>query len=518
MPYIDLGKEQTDVWPPDDKETEKRLDNYRRSRLLFKGRHQEVYERIQRWLEESQSKWTTYIVCNFAGLISKVSADMLFGEGVKVIVSDDPTSPEQMQVDELFKNNKLGSLNYEMALSNSWRGEVVYKMRYGTMAAWKDDTARAIIEPGSPGRFFPIIGGDNVRDLKGGIFGQIKKGRSNTEASEDRSYLKIERHEPGIIRNELWQLEADGKTLSTQVDLKLFPEYEDLEQEQETGYPGLLFTFTPNWRLEDEFWGISDYFDMETIFDELNNRISRVSAVLDKHESPRLILPPGIMKYDERYERWYIEKEDLEAIEISGEDETVRGDLPKYLTWDAQLSAAFQQIDKLLEMAFLISETSPDAFGMGERGAAESGRALKFRLLRLLAKINRKKLYFDEALKEVVYTALKLESVHGAGVDPEGLDIRIEWSDGIPDDPKEQAEIESIRTNNEPTTSIKSAVRRLDKVEGEALEEELQEMEADRAGATNVLPPEGTPIPGEGAQGRTELDLGFEEGEGEEEE
>ena len=513
MPYINLGKEQTDVWPPDNKETETRLDNYHRSRLLFKGKHQEVYERIQRWLEESQSKWTTYIVCNFAGLISKVSADMLFGEGIRVVVDEDPTSDAQKQVNELFLNNKLATLNYEMALSASWRGEVVYKMRYGAMASWKDDVARAIIEPGSPGRFFPVIDGDNIRDLKGGVFGNIKKGRNNTQASEDRSYLKIERHEPGTIYNELWELDEDGKTLGHRVPLRLFPEYADLEEEQDTGYPGLLFTFTPNWRLEDEFWGISDYFDMETLFDELNNRISRVSAVLDKHEAPRLILPPGIMKWDERYERWYVEKEDLEAIEIAGEDDSVRGDLPKYLTWNAQLPAAFDQIDKLLEMSFLVSETSPDAFGMGERGAAESGRALKFRLLRLLAKINRKKLYFDEALREIIYAALKLEAIHGSGVDPDSLDIRIEWSDGIPDDPKEQAEIESIRTGKEPTTSVKSAVRRLDKLEGTALEEELEEMEADRSGSTNILPPETTATPGGGAEGRTDLDLdlGLEE-------
>ena len=158
----------------------------------------------------------------------------------------------------------------------------------------------------------------------------------------------------------------DGRSIKEQVNLNIFPEYAELPEEQETRYPGLLFEFVPNWRLDDEFWGMSDYYDLEGIFDELNNRVSRISRVLDKHESPKLILPPGIMKWDEQYGRWYIEKEDLEAIEVDPTEAEKFGDLPRYLTWDAQLEAAFKQIDKLLEFAFIVSETSPDAFGLSK--------------------------------------------------------------------------------------------------------------------------------------------------------
>ncbi len=502
MPYIQIGELATDVWPPDDDQSKERLENYKRSRYLFKGQHQEVYERIQNWIEKSQDKSIVYVVCNFAGLISKVSADMLFGEGVKYSANEDPVSVEQKQLDALIEANKLNSLNYEMALSSSWRGEVIYKVRHGVMQEWKDDTPHSIIEPASPSCFWPILSGDNVRNMQGGVFGHVRVAPSGIAAKQGRSYLKLERQLPGQVEHELWLLDDDRRSLKEQVNLKLFPEYTELEEQEDTGYPGLLFTFNPNWRLEDMFWGISDYYDLEGIFDELNNRISRISRVLDKHESPRLILPPGIMKEDPNTGRWYIEKEDFEALEIDNQDQTVRGDLPRYLTWDAELNAAFQQIDKLLEIAFLVSETSPDAFGMNKSGAAESGRALKFRLIRLLAKINRKKLYFDEAIKDVVKTALHLDAVHGDGAAPDQFDLRLEWADGIPDDPYEQAQIEQLRTGGEPTTSIQSAVRRLDNLEGEALENEMQEIENDRAGQATASAPE------EGAAGAREgLDL-----------
>ncbi len=496
MPYVLIGNKQVDSWPPDDPETTKRLANYSRTRQLFKGQHADVYERVQRWLEKEADKGITYIVANFPGLISKVSADMLFGEKVKYIAGESG-SKEQELLNAIVKTNNLQSLNYEVALSTSWRGEAVYKVRYGNLAGWKDDKMAAIIEAVSPGLFWPIQEADNVRGVRGGVFAWVKTG------ANDKKYLRLERQLPGIIENELWLLEEDGRTIKEQVKLKTFPEYENLEDRQETGYPGLLFKFVPNFRLEDQFWGISDYFDMESIFDEMNNRLSRISRVLDKHESPKLILPPGIMEFDEQTQRWYVKKEDLEAIEIDRQDESVGGDLPKYLTWDAELEAAFKQIDKLLELAFMISETSPDAFGMGVRGAAESGRALKFRLLRLLAKINRKKMYFDEALKYVLGAAMHLEHTKGNAdiPDPAELDLRLEWADGIPDDPVEAAETEQIRTGNKQTTSIKSAVRRLDDLEGEDLDNELDAIRDDQAGEGTVPPPAGV-----GA--RRGLDLG----------
>ncbi len=494
MPVINIGNIETESFPLNDNETIKRLDNYKRSKQLFKGQHYEVFERVQRWLEKETDKSMVYIICNFAGLISKVSADMLFGEQVKYVAGE-PDSTEQTLMDQITGNNNLQTLNYEMSLSSSWRGETIYKLRYGKKTGHENEDEHSIIEAVSPSHFYPVLHPDNIRGLKGGDFAWVKE-------QGDKKYLRIERQRPGQIINELWKMESGGSKILGQAKLDTFPEYKDLEEVQETGFPDLLFKFVPNWRLEDEFWGISDYFDMETLFDELNNRFSRISRVLDKHESPFLILPPGTMKQDPNNpDRWYIEKEDLQAIEIDPED-TSSKDLPRYLTWDAELEAAFKQINKLLEIAFFVSETSPDAFGMGERGSAESGRALKFRLMRLLAKINRKKIYFDEALKYVIRAAVQLENEHGGGgIDLDKLDLRLEWGDGVPADPMEQAQVESIRTGGKATTSRRSAVRRLDDLEGEDLDSELEAIDDDEAGQ----------VPVEG--GRRELDLTGGEGE-----
>ncbi len=484
-------------WPPE--EAVARLEQYQKFRRLFMGQHQLVFPRIEHWLNKELDKTIIYIVANYAGLVSKVCADLLFGEPIKVHSSDGESAKgkaTQKALDTMISNNRLHLVNYEMALSASWRGDTVLKARFGKRHGW-ENKQEAIIEVIPAECFFPHISGDNVQEMEGATIAWVKEDKPNR-----RKYLRKEIHTPGKIVNELWLMEGD--TLKTQVALDTFPEYKGVEEEQETKFPGLLVEHVPNWRLDDMFWGISDYYDLESMFDALNNRISRIDSILDRHSDPKLILPPGSMKYDSRTGRYYIEKDAIQVMEINADSETK--DLPRYLVWDAQLEAAFRQIDKLLELMMMMSEVSPAAFGMDKQGTADSGRALKFRLIRTLAKINRKQLYFDKALKNILYAAQCLDVEHGSGkYDPEIPQIT--WSDGLPDDPMEQADIEATRMTS-GTTSVESAIRRLDGLEGEALDKEVKRIQDDKKHAA-VESPEGTK--GKGGLKLPELDLGGEE-------
>ena len=49
-----------DTWPPAGHA--RRLEDYDRYRLLFKGRHQDVYARVQAWLEKEVDKTIIYLV------------------------------------------------------------------------------------------------------------------------------------------------------------------------------------------------------------------------------------------------------------------------------------------------------------------------------------------------------------------------------------------------------------------------------------------------------------------------
>ena len=154
---------------------------------------------------------------------------------------------------------------------------------------------------------------------------------------------------------------------------------------------------------------------------------------------------------------------------------------PEYMTWDGKLEAAEKQIDRLIELIFYISETSPAAFGMDKLSAQESGAALKKRLMRTLAKVNRKKLYADPAIKDVLEIAQMLD-VEWAGGSYEVERPTITWADGLPDDPKEEAEIVGMRVQN-GTLSQLTAIKMLDKCDDETAEKELERIQQERNAA-----------------------------------
>lgn len=465
-----LNSKPGDTWPPEGASA--RHEEYQRYRQLFKGQHGEVFARVQKWLDRTPDHSIVYIVCNFPKLVSLVCADMLFGEQPSYIAGDEGSEVQQA-LDQIVKANKLHTVNYEMAISASWRGGVVYKNRFGPRRPGGKD--ESIIEQVNPRYYYPDLNPDSIKEIRGAAVAW-------TREFNDRTYLRKEIHTPGQIRNELWLM--DGSELKRQVPLNTIPDYEGLPEIQQTGYDGLLVHYCPNWRLDDEFWGLSDYFDMESLVDELNNRISRISSVLDKHESPKLVLPPGMMQFDPATKRYYIRKESLDCIEV---DDEQGANLPRYVVWDAQLAAAFQQIDRLLEMAFLVSETSPDAFGLGKQGFAESGRALKFRLIRTIAKINRKKLYFDEALKQALFVAQVLDTTHGSATYTP-TEVSIRWNDGMPDDDLELAQIEQARIAA-GNTSVESSIRRLDRLSGKALQDEMARIAAERRASMSLIQP-----------------------------
>ena len=414
------------------------------------------YEELREVVRETPAPlgWDTaisWVAVNFSALVCSLASDLLFGEAPEFRGSD--------SLPDILEDNKMDALLQEMGYSGAFRGDTVLKVRYDE---------RPIIESVNPSLFFPEFEGDGSREMSRATLAWVKQVSQRNRPDYRHRYLRKEIHEPGLIRNELFRME--GNQIGNRVDLSTLPEYARVPEIEETGHDGLLVTHIPNWRIDTEFWGISDIWDLRALQRELSNRVSRIGDILDKHSSPKLLLPPGVMEFDERTQRYYVRKETLEALEVDPEMDT---NLPRYLTWDARLESAFAQVDKLLELMMMVSETSPAALGMEKNGVSESGRALKYRLLRTLAKMNRKKRYFDAGLKEALYAAQVLEHVHGKGLKPE--DVEIDWQDGLPND-----DIETMEVVSAGRASGVMSLRRAIRYQGvEDVDEELKEIRED---------------------------------------
>lgn len=454
------------------KEAEKpRLHGYEHYSKLYDGNHFDAFSIKGEKDFTQRYNRLRYVVANFAGLISKVMADMLFQEPLKFDVE---TDENQDWIDGFNEQNQIQIQLYESALSNSAKGDGVFKLRIGRRNL-SDATADStiILEVQDPAIYFPEFDSRNAlntpfRDVLAVVFQQNGK-----------DYLHKEIHTPGYIAHEIYQYNAKEQKVISQEAPEAFG-YAPIEQ---TKVKRSLVFHVPNVR-DKGFFGTSDYYDLESLMFALNNRITKVDNILDKHSDPILAVPTGVLD-----ENGQVKREALGLFEVDNENPGFNK--PEYITWNANLENAITEIDKLVDFLFMFSEISPATMGMDkEGGRAESGRALKFKLLRTLAKRNRKKMYYDQIIKDILETAQQLAVAHGIQV----KDVRItsaerpkiDWPDGIPSDSKEQVDEEVARVDA-GLSSRADSIARLDGITPLEAQEKVKEIDKETAPALPAL-------------------------------
>lgn len=438
-----------------------KLGDYEYFERLFFGQHFEAFNvRVADKDFSLAYAKLRYVKVNFPGFISKIVTDLLFTEHPKFDAGEDG---DQDFIDALIESNNLHIQNYESALSNSYFGDAIYKLRIGKRNPG-DKHAQVIIEDITPTIYFPKVNQWNVR--------------ANPEYEElawtfnldGKKYLRKEIHYPGKIVNEVWEMRDEKIIAKAPLSILGDP---DLPEVQNTGVSRSLLFHIPNWKTGNRYLGISDYQDLDSLFFAINNRMTKVDNILDKHSDPILALPEGILD-----ENGKVKKSALGVIEVKdGENNK-----PEYIVWDASLENAYKEIEKTVEFLMMIGEISPDVVGMGQ-GQSDSGRALKMKIMRTLAKAARKKTYYDMRLKDLIYTAQQLAKAWNVGCGDENIKLKgkpvrpqIKWFDGLPIDEKEQVEIEVMRIDGGIQTKI-DAIMNVDGLDKEEAEEKAKEID-----------------------------------------
>lgn len=437
-----------------------RLEDYAHNDKLYRGDHYEAFRIKFGGDVEAGYKKLRYIVANFPGLMSRVLADMLFGESITITAEDKNT---QEFINNLIKDNDLINQLYESALINSRRGYDVFKIRIGKRNP-SDPYAKPeiIIEQIGADKYFPVFDSKNARNVVSqDIIATTFKQGSNV-------YLHKEIHTPGQIINEVYLYDPDKMAVKASIPPETFG-YKPVEQ---TGVNTSLVFGIPNYR-DGNYWGPSDYRDLYSLFFALNNRITKIDNILDKHSDPILAVPVGVLD-----EEGSVRREELGMFEVDNENPGFNK--PEYITWNANLENAFTQIDKLVDFLFMFSEVAPATMGADKNGITESGRALKFKLLSTIRKRNRKISYYDEAIKNMLFTATELANKWGisaGGIKPGQAEIpKIKWGDGVINDQTEMVDMTTQRIDN-GTMSRADGIAYLDDITQEQAIEKVKEID-----------------------------------------
>lgn len=451
---------------------------------LYFGKHYDAFSMKAMEGFSDQYSRLRYVAANFAGLMSRVMADFVFGDTLTVDMENN-----QEFIDALMDENQLKVQLYESALANSRRGDSVFKLRVGPRnISDPDELPTIIIEETTPAIYYPVFSDQNARFTPSGdvlAWQFVQNGIT---------YLHKETHTPGYITHEIFRYDPKQFKILGQENAADFG-FQDIE---ETKVDRSLIFHIPNVRDGSGFFGTSDYFDLTPLFFALNNRITKVDNILDKHSDPILAVPPGVID-----EQGKIKKEALGMFEVDSENPGFNK--PEYIVWNANLDSAFKEIDQLIQFLFMFSEISAESAGVdkGTSGSkVESGRALKFKLLRTLAKRNRKRLYYDQAIKDMLETAQDLAIAWGISIEDNKITEterpKIDWGDGLIVDETEEVSI-AVDKVEAGLSSRADAIARLDGIT--PLEAQDKVTEIDKENTSDLPTPTAGGAAGAGAGG-----------------
>lgn len=447
-------------WPPD----QDRLAGYKQRQQLFESEHFLALEKLSAKIP-AHLRDRAYLVQDYPKLITTTYADLLFGQPPVLSLPG-----QQDLVDRLVEENGLFTTLYEGELSASFRGDVVYKLSVRPDPD-RENNLRVWIEEVPAYCYFVESEQCHVRRLRSECLAWVE---CLYQEGRECRFLRVERHAPWEIKNELYLLGAgDSTKVIRRVPLSTLPWLSDLADVEPTRVPFTLLIHGPNLRHGSRFWGMPDYTNgLITLFDEANCRLTAIAHILDKHSDPTLSFPAGSIPNSKKHVR----PEEVKVFQLEP------GQMPPaYTTWDGQLGPAFNQLETVDAKIFDFSDVSPAMFGRDKAGNIESGRAMYMRFVRMLSRVSRKATYRGPLVKTLVWRGMQLAAAWSipGWKKPVGQ-VEVVWRNGLPRDDKEATDVAVQRVINR-LWSRETAIRYIDQTGSPEAQAELARLREEEA-------------------------------------
>lgn len=403
------------------------------------------------------------IILNFHGALSRGFSDLLWVEQPGIYDDTANTEAHQTFLDEVTKRSRFFTQGAAVTMDMSRYGTGLWRVRSD------DDTGLSIIEAqptylGTGSAWFPIHAPLNVKQITHHV---LAYQQTETVVVARRRVQRL------VLTALIFHKGSTEvrKMLITNGKIAGHLDGTDLKPKGTSVDDFLLFP-VHNIELSDTLTGIDDYRDIDGLVVELEKRLGKVSSILDYHAKPKMYGPAGVVQTDSMGQASVPEDMDYYPVD-DGEKE------PGYIVWDAGMEAVWSEIDHIMELLYIISETSPAMFGQVKEGLAESGSALKRLLVKPLIHVARLCNAHNEALPHVFQAAADLERANGVSNGVGELNVQIEWQDGLPQDMTEAVAVETQAVTARLTTR-KAAAGRLYGLRGKALDDYMAEIDKEQ--------------------------------------
>lgn len=427
-----------------------RIKRYLENEVLFDGEHfgpelrdrnkvynqegsvavyQKCAERISQVVGNFEDIISFPVLVNYQRLMSMKMADLVCGE-YPTITGANETENEAIKAAR--DNSDFDARLYSTVIDMSRYGDAIWREYLD------DDTDNKTFTLWDPKEWFPIVRSDGTNRISHHVLCwrvNVKEGTNLPPEYE----LHVQIHgcskkDWGTYEKRVYKMSPAGDRILQQVT----------SESVSTGFEHCAVHHLKAFSTSSIIYGYDDYMTLDSILAEIMVRIGQISIILDKHADPNLTGPVTMLTQNPETGELYLKRGKFFATS-QGDNE------PHYLTWDGQLTAAFKQLETLINQMYILSEMGAAILG-GEDGssAAISGTAMRFKMVNPLAKARR----ISNSLTNPVRRLLSSlsEDVKFAG-------ISVYWSDGLPDDPRENIENAKLATGKEQMMPLKVGIR-----------------------------------------------------------
>lgn len=444
IPFLQVGSrfpthEQTEL-----------LKEYENNEKLFRGKHQELFKMSEYYKKLNPNLAENIkLAVNMPASVTRAYTDLLFGMFPDIKVNE----ADAAWLDNFMLENDLENELLQGGDAQSIRGVTLLQL-------WREDgTGKARMKVISAENWFPVVSQSLKDKFDAHVVGWFEPTERMTSIGNEKF---ITFHADIYFKDYIYYIDYE-----TQDGL--------VKYITERNTPDNIrnindFLIVPIYNLTvDNCWrGISDYADCFDLFAELDNRLSQYSKILDKHADPTLLGSERHMSimYDQfgRVTNKFFQREDFMTV---GDDEMK----PEYLVWDAKLDATDKHIDRIMNMLYMVTDTSAILFGQFGQGNIPSGSGTKKLLMRTLARKNRKALQWVAGLYKAIKLCYKLET------GSELTSLSIKFKSGLPIDEFEAAQIISMRASGKQTMSTERILELWDDLSPEEVKRELERIE-----------------------------------------
>jgi len=407
-------------WPPEDADEAARLKEHAFMRQIYNGLHEKVFPRYIAYLaDQSKDSKKQKIILDWPELATDSYINLLLGEEPEIVAGnrdDLPTLP----TDQVF-------------IDVSRYGIGLFEVSDAGIQALNPENCYIVVTPG------------NIQLPQAFVFFHIWKEKESQSGKEKEiEYIKFTIHQPGKIRHLIFLISPGAgltkseKKLSGPLPIGDFPAYSDLEVDADGyQYPpveDMLVVAIQNKLSSERYYGQSDYKpSIISLIESLELLFAQRAEVLAKFTSPTPVVPESATVFDHSKEEW-VYKPGQAIITKPGDPS------PSLMVWQAELGAVDRAIEQSMDQLLQMLQLSRVLLAGQGQGTAESGTALRIRLIPTLSKVSK----YARAAEKAIPAVLHLWSqLHPPEIPIE--DITINLQDGIPDDPMEEANVNNIR-------------------------------------------------------------------------